>query len=440
MVSDSSPADASAAEPSAEPPSIAEQSTADRAVTELHRSDWGRLLSLLIARSRRLDLAEDALAEAFARASERWVVDGVPTNPAAWVYTTAYRHLVGRLRAEAVAGRKAPLLAVGQGHRPNVGRDGAVERIDDKLDRLPDERLQLILLCCHPALSPAAQSALALRLVVGTSTEDIAALFLVSTPTMAARITRAKKKIVQAGIPLTLPTAETLDRRLDEVVRTIYLAFTAGYVPRSGSSPVRAELSGEAVTLALILRALVPDADQVTALLALLLFQHARRDARVDQGRLVTLPDQDRSRWHRDEIDVAMAFVVALPRSTGYTEELRLQALIAAQHCRARSADDTDWPTVVGLYNALLNLTRSPVVALNRAVAVAEVDGPDAGLKALVPLDAVLADNHRLHAVRADLARRSGDVETARSALKRALELCQNEAERAFLRDRLDQL
>jgi predicted RNA polymerase sigma factor len=265
----------------------------DRAVEEAFRSEWGRLLSLLVARTRRLDLAEDALGEAFARASERWTGEGVPANPGGWLYATAFRHVVGRLRAEATAGRKAPLLAV---------RPGWVPPPDPTAEELPDDRLHLVLLCCHPALPAQSRSALALRLVIGTPTEQIARLFLVPQATMAARLTRAKRKIVLAGIPLGAPVEDELRTRLDEVCRTIYLAFTAGYTPGAGPELLRADLAGDAVRLATVLHDLVPDATQVRALLALLVLQHSRRDARQRDGRLVTLADQDRSMWHHAEI------------------------------------------------------------------------------------------------------------------------------------------
>lgn len=391
-----------------------------------HRSEWGRLVSLLVARTRRLDLVEDALAEAFARAAARWPVDGVPANPTGWLYTTAHRQVVGRLRGEAVAGRKAPLLAV----RPGWAAPA------EPGDELPDERLHLILLCCHPALPVESRSALALRLVIGTSTEQIARLFLVPTPTMAARITRAKQKIAAAGIPLGAPAADELAGRLDEVCRTIYLAFTAGYTPGAGPDLLRADLAGDAVELAAVLRQLLPRAPQVVALHALLLLQHSRRDARASDGALVTLADQDRSRWRRDEIELGLGLVGRLPPVGGYAEELRLQALIAAEHARARRAADTDWAIIAGRYAELESLTGSAVVRLNRAVAVAEADGPRAGLALLDGLDEHLPGNHRVPAVRAELATRCGDTTLALTAYEQAIALCANDVERTHLEHR----
>jgi RNA polymerase sigma-70 factor, ECF subfamily len=398
----------------------------DGAIAHVYRAEWGRLLSMLVARTRRLDLAEDALSEAFARASDRWPVVGVPANPAGWLHTTARRQIIARLRSEAVAGRRAPLLAV---------RDDRPE--SDSLATLGDERLAVVLLCCHPALRPEARPALALRLVIGTPTTEIARLFLVSPTTMAARITRAKKKIVTAGIPLAHPVGDELAARLDDVSRTIYLAFTAAYTPGEGPDLLRTDRAGDAIELTAVLRSLVPAAPQVQALAALLLLQHARRDARVRDGRLVTLADQDRSLWRHDEIRTGLGLIAALPAGVGYAEELRLQGLIAAEHAQARVASDTDWRAISSLYTDLEALTRSPVVRLNRAVAVAEARGPAAGLAVLDGLDDVLPHNHRLPAVRADLARRSGDIDLARSSYRQALTLCGNDVERRFLADRL---
>jgi RNA polymerase sigma-70 factor (ECF subfamily) len=400
----------------------------DRVIEQTFRAEWGRLLSLLVSRTRRLDLAEDALGEAFARATDRWPGEGAPANPAGWLYATAYRHVVGRLRAEAMAGRKAPLLAVRPGWVPP----------GDSQEVLADDRLQLILLCCHPALPSESRSALALRLVIGTPTEQIARLFLVPPSTMAARLTRAKKKIVLAGIPIGAPLADELRSRLDEVCRTIYLAFTAGYAPGAGPDLVRADLAGEAVRLAAVLRDLVPDAPQVRATLALVLLHHSRRDARQRQGHLVTLADQDRSMWRHDEIRAGLAIAAGLSPDEGYAEHLRLQALIAAEHARAPTAAATDWNAIAGHYADLEARTGSAIVRLNRAVAVAEVEGPRAGLALIAGLDEVLRDNHRVAAVRAELARRVGDTELARTSYRKAIGLCSNDVERTHLRARLD--
>lgn len=411
-------------------------STSDRSSTRpepaleaVHRAEWGRLLSLLVSRTRRLDLAEDALGEAFARAAARWTDDGVPANPAAWLYTTAHRQVVGQLRAEAIAGRKAPLLAVRSDWEQPAGHD-----------ELADDRLHLILLCCHPALPTASRSALALRLVIGTTTEEIARLFLVPTTTMAARLTRAKRKITAAGVPLGAPVADELTWRLDEVCRTIYLAFTAGYAPGSGRDLLRADLAGDAVRLAAVLHDAMPAASQVRALHALLILQHSRRDARQHDGRLVTLDEQDRTSWRHDEIEAGLELAGTLTPGDGYAEQLRLEVLIAAAHARARDARDTDWAAIAKHYEALGALTGSAVVGLNRAVAVAEARGPQAGLAILAGLDGALRDHHRFAAVCGELAWRSGDVDLAIASFGAALELCDNEAERTHIRSRLAEI
>lgn len=408
--------------------------SADRVIAETYRADWGRLLSVLVARTRRLDLAEDALSEAFARASDRWPTRGVPANPAGWLYTTASRLVIAGLRSEAIHGRKIGLLAVDAGWTATAA--------PGELDALDDERLALILLCCHPAVHPEARAPLALRLVVGATTEEIARLHLVSVATMAARITRAKKKIVTAGIPLSSPVDDELRTRLDGVCRTIYLAFTAGYAPGRGADLLLEELAGEAVALARILHELVPEAPQAQALYALLLLQHARRDARVCDDNLVTLSEQDRSLWFESELTAGMDLVADLVSTEGYAEELRLQSLIACEHARASTAEDTDWAVIAAHYLTLEELTGSPVVRLNRAVAVAESEGADAGLAVLSGLDQALPNNHRLPAVRAELARRAGDIDLARASYGQALARCTNDVERAHLeaqRDALDQ-
>ncbi len=429
MTSTSGPSSTRPADPSTGDPLDAIDPV-DSVVQRLHRDEWGRLVALLVARTRRLDLVEDAVGEAFATALVRWRRDGVPANPTGWIYTAAHRHVVGRLRHEAMAARAAPRLATGAGWTPP----------DEPIDELPDERLQLILLCCHPALPVDARPALALRLVLGTPTEEIARLFLVSTPTMAARLTRAKKKIAVAGIPLRAPIDQVVRERLDGVCSTIYLAFTAGYAPGSGSELVRADIAGEAVRLADILVGLLPGHDSPRALLALLLLQHARRDARVDDGRLITLGEQDRRRWHRGEIERGIALLDRVPETDGHAEVLRLQALIAAAHTTATTAEATDWPAIADHYRRLETLTGSPVVRLNRAVAVAEVDGPRAGLALLAELDGDRWGNHRLAAVRADLARRAGDLALARLNYRDAIERCANEVERSYLVQRIGEL
>jgi RNA polymerase sigma-70 factor, ECF subfamily len=411
--------------------------SAEEAIAATYRAEWGRLLSVLVVRTRRLDLAEDALAEAFARAAQRWPADGVPTNPAGWLYTTAHRIILGRLRANAVAGRRAPLLAA----RPVTADPATVVAgtEPDGRDDLRDEQLQLVLLCCHPALDPASRSALALRLVMGIPTAEIARLFLVPTPSMAARITRAKRKIVSAGIPLSLPAGDELERRLDAVARTIYLAFTAAYSPGTGAELLRVDEAGEAVRLAEVLVALAPDAAQARALLALLMLQHSRRDARVEAGVLVTLDEQDRTRWHHDEIAAAMQLIDTTRPTGGFAEELWLQAA-AREHAIAPSADATDWRVIESCYARLEDLTGSPIVRLNRAIALAEIEGAEAGLAALDALGTTLADHHRVYATRAEFARRAGQFDAARAAYRSAIERCSNATEHSYLVERLERL
>lgn len=259
---------------------------------------WGRLIAMLTARYRRVDLVEDVVAEAYVRAAERWPTEGVPDNPAGWLVTTARRRMIDVLRAEAVAGRKRPLLLV----EPTA---------EEPADGIGDDRLRLILWCCHPARAPSVQTALALRFVLGVSTKDLARLFLIAHPTMSARLTRAKRKLATAGIPLRLPSPAELEPRLEMAVRAVYLGFTAGYVAGSGPDLLRADLAGEAIRLG---RALdeVAGRPVVSALLALLLLQHSRRDARVRDGRLVVLAEQDRRRWHRPEIEEGLALLATL--------------------------------------------------------------------------------------------------------------------------------
>lgn len=394
------------------------------------RGEWGRLLSLLVRQYRRLDLAEDALADAFEAAARTWAgADGVPVNPAAWLLVTARRRAVDRLRAEAVAARKQALLEV----EVDRGRDRPVMAGAGEV--LGDERLRLVLLCAHPALAPEAAAALTLRLVMGVSTEDVARLFLVSRPTMAARLTRARKRL--AGASFTVPTGSALRDRVAVVAGVAYLAFTAGYAPGSGANVLRADLAGEALRLVRVLRSVLPaevgvsvEAD-LDALLALMLLQHSRRDARVIDGELVLLPDQDRTRWRHDEIQEALGLLT--PLATAPASSYLLQALIAAEHAIAGTAAATSWSRIVARYDELLALGDSPVVGLNRAVAVAEAEGEQAGLLALAALDAGSLPGHRLPAVRAELLSRAGSLPEARSAYDEAIGLCANAAEREHL-------
>ncbi|GGB29193.1 RNA polymerase subunit sigma-24 [Flexivirga endophytica] len=407
------------------------------------RDEWGRLLALLVAQTRRLDLAEDALADAFERAARSWPDAGMPDNPPAWLMTAAKRRVLDRLRAEAVAAKKQPLLAVEEVKRlEGLGRDTPLVPRGTR-PAGSDDLLRLVLLAAHPALSQEAGAALTLRLVLGVSTADIARLFLVPEPTMAARLTRARKKVVAAGVPLAIPDDEVLPQRLETVARVAYLAFTAGYAPGSGEGVLRAELSGEAIRLVHLVRATgraAADNSALQALLALMLLQHARRDARVGaDGSLVLLPEQDRSTWHRDEIDEGMALLGELVGTRGVTlesalaAEYVLQALIAAEHARATSAADTDWLTIADYYRQLEDLTGSPVVRLNRAVAVAEAGDLTGALGLLDGLEEALPHSHRLPAVRAELLARAGRHTEAVAAFDLAIERCANARERQQL-------
>jgi predicted RNA polymerase sigma factor len=426
-----------------------------KTIERVWREEWGRLLALLVGQFRRLDLAEDALADAFEAAARTWPPDGIPANPPAWLLTAARRRAVDRLRAEAVAARKEPLLVVDARTQEEAQR--AMADPGDQLGALADERLRLVFLCTHPALAPEAAAALTLRLVMGVSTADLARLFLVAEPTMAARLTRARKKLAVAGVAFALPTPERLAERIDVVATVAYLAFTAGYAPGSGPDVLRAELAGEAIRLTRLLRQLLrgyavqppsaatQSAPLLDALLALMLLQHSRREARVDDaGRLVLLPDQDRGRWKRGEIADALGLLAGLPDDPAVlgrrAAEVRLQALIAAEHAVALRAGDTDWRRIVNRYAALDRLTASPVVRLNRAVAVAEADGPEAGLALLDGLDEVMPTSHRVSTVRAELLVRAGRAEEAAAAYERAIGLCTNEAERAHLLGRREAL
>lgn len=393
------------------------------------REEWGRLVALLLAQFRRLDLVEDALGDAVEAASRTWPVEGAPDNPPAWLLTAARRRVLDRLRTEQVARRKEPLLLIDAAHRQEGGRTMA-----DAGSLVEDDVLRLVLMCAHPALAPESASALSLRLVLGVPTVDIARLFLVPEPTMAARITRAKKRIVGAGIPFAVPDADVLPERIGIVAQTAYLAFTAGYSPGTGPDLLRAEQSGEAIRLVRIVLGLRPDEPALVALLALMLLQHSRRDARVGDGRLVLLADQDRTRWHHDEIAEATR-LLARQELSGPLSPLAasyvLQARIAAEHATAPSAEDTRWDRIVGLYDVLLQVAPSPAARLARAVAVAEQHGPAAGLDALEGLE--LPQSHRPAAVRAELLSRAGDVDAARAAYDQAIAACRNEVETAFL-------
>lgn len=387
----------------------------------LLREEWGRLLALLVAQFRRLDLAEDGLADAFEAAARRWPVDGEPDNGPAWLLTTARRRIVDRMRSEEVLARKMPLLAV------DAALTQEAQRVMvDPGEEVTDERLRLVLLCAHPTLSREAAAALTLRLVLGVPTEDIGRLFLQSKATMAARLTRARERL--AGASFEVPA--DLAGRVGIVAEVAYLAFTAGYAPGTGPDVVRSDLAGEAIRLVRVLRSVLPEPDpEIDALLALMLLQHSRRAARIGpDGALVLLPDQDRTRWRTDEIAEALAILTPLAHAA--PAPYLLQALIAAEHALAPSSETTAWTRIVERYDELLALYDTPVVRLNRAVAVAEADGAEAGLAAL---DSVALPGHRLPAVRAQLLERSGRHDAAIEAYAEAIALCAHEPERADL-------
>jgi RNA polymerase sigma-70 factor (ECF subfamily) len=415
-------------------------------VEAVFREERGRLLASLVRQFGDLDLAEEVASDAVATALERWPVDGVPARPGAWLLTTARRKAVDRLRRDkAYAARLAVLQAEAE-------RDGhALEPADD--EDVPDERLRLFFTCCHPALPLDAQVALTLRCLAGLSTPEVARAFLVPAATMAQRIVRAKRKIKGARIPFRVPEADELPARLPGVLRVVYAIFTEGYAASGGPELVRADLADEAIRLARILHRLCspappappalrppgPGEREVAGLLALLLLVDARREARTgEDGQLVLLEEQDRSLWDRGSIEEGRRLVVAALQG-GRPGPYALQAAIAAVHDEAADVATTDWPQVVALYDVLADVAPSPVVALNRAVAVAMRDGPAAGLELL---DTLAADErvrgyHLLPAARADLLRRLGRRAQAAAAYREALTLVGNEPERAYLTRRL---
>jgi len=409
------------------------QLAANEAVQAVYSSDWGRIVATLIRSFGDFDLAEEAAQEAFTAAVDQWRDSGVPDSPPAWIIQTARHKAIDRLRRQTRFQEKVESYAAS-------GLIRTVEEPDYVASEIPDDRLRLIFTCCHPALALDAQVALTLRTLGGLQTDEIARAFLVPATTMAQRLVRAKRKIRDAGIPYSVPDTNDMPGRLDAVLTVIYLIFNEGYAPTQGGKPVRTDLCAEAIRLGRLLRILMAPQppSEATALLALMLLHDSRREARLDEsGDIVVLEEQDRSRWVEGQIDEALPLVdQALGKEAG---PFALQAAISAVHCRAKRAEDTDWQQIVRLYDLLERVQPTPVVSLNRAVAVAMVDGPQSGLGLIDALAARgdLDGYHLLHAARADLLRRVGSKVEAAESYERALALVTNDSERRFLERRL---
>ena len=403
------------------------------AVDDLYRSDWGRIVATLIRYFGDFEVAEEAAQEAFAIAVDQWRAEGVPEFPRAWIIQTAKHKAIDRLRRQTRFEEKLESYAT----------SGLIETVAEPnydTDEIPDDRLRLIFTCCHPALALDAQVALTLRTLGGLQTDEIARAFLVPATTMAQRLVRAKRKIRDAGIAYKVPDTNDMPERLDAVLTAVYLIFNEGYAPTRGEPVVRADLCTEAIRLGRLLNTLMAPQtpSEVAGLLALMLLHDSRRDARLNEaGDIVVLEDQDRNRWNHAYIDEALPLVQeALRRLPG---QFALEAAISAEHCKAARPEDTDWQQIVRYYTLLQQVTGSPIVALNRAVAVAMADGLEAGLSAidLLASQGDLDEYHLLHAAHADLLRRIGSKTEAAKSYKRALELVTNDSERRFLERRL---